>query len=129
MLFSGCSGVPPLQWICEAVGQASAAPQPAARQPDHAKKARALLPARQQEQAAISTRQAYRLAELPRLPYIVNLGVTTELPTDHKALPIFTTCLSRDVPSASVFHQGPVGHPLPLPLIIGTSQFTQYIHV
>jgi hypothetical protein len=34
-------------------------------------------------------RQArYRLADLPRLPYIVNLGVTTELPTDHKALPM-----------------------------------------
>ena len=31
-------------------------------------------------------RQArHGLAELPHLPYIVNLGVTTELPTDHKA--------------------------------------------
>ncbi len=60
-------------------------------------------------------RQArYRLAKLPHLPYIVNLGVTTELPTDHKALPIFTTCLSRDgVTWASVFHEGPEGHPLP----------------
>jgi len=44
------------EWICEAAGQASAASQP-----DLEKKGRATPPARQQQQqAAISTRQADR---------------------------------------------------------------------
>jgi hypothetical protein len=104
-------------------------------------------------------RQArYGLAELPRLPYIVNLGVTTELPTDHKALPNFHHLPFKGWgPRGQCFPPGSCGPsssfpPGPrergkererqmrlrqkqtcvplldacLPLIIGTSQCTQY---
>jgi hypothetical protein len=116
---------------------------------------------RQQSAQGRQTGKArHGLAELPHLPYIVNLGVTTELPTDHKALPNFHHLPFKGWgPRGQCFPPGSCGPsssfppgqrergkererqrrlrqkqtcgPLLdacLPLIIGTSQFTQYIH-